>query len=314
MKPNTEFDQTNINYPNFLFFMVDNLDKWRRAGQIAAQAREYGRSLIKPGASLLEVSDKIEAKIKQLGAGMAFPAQISCDSIAAHYCAHPRDDIVFDKQVVCLDVGVEVDGCIGDTACTVDLSGGNEDLVQASKDALAAAIEAVKKGASMGQIGAEIQKAISAKGFAPVRNLSGHGISEYEIHTKPSVPNFDSGETNKPQKGSIIAIEPFATNGKGLIQEAGASTIYSLIKSKPVRDPFARKLLKHLEQLKGLPFTTRWLYRDFSPVKVAFALRELTRIKALHSYPPLVEVGHGLVSQAEHTLYIGDEIEVLTEI
>lgn len=293
--------------------MVDNIDKWRRAGKIAGQVREYGRALIKPGASLLDVSDKIEAKIKELGAGIAFPAQISCDSIAAHYCAHPRDDIIFDKQVVCLDVGVQLDGCIGDTACTVDLSGDHADLVQASRDALEAAITAVKSGSTMGEIGAAIQKSITSQGFAPVRNLSGHGISEYEIHTKPSVPNFDSGEANKPDKGSIIAIEPFATNGKGLIHEAGASTIFSLLRSKPVRDPFSKKLLKYLEMYKGMPFTTRWLYREFSPVKVAFALRELTRIKALHSYPPLVEVGHGIVSQAEHTLYIGDEIEILTQ-
>lgn len=294
--------------------MIENLDKWRQAGKIAGQVREYGKSLIKPGASLLEVSDKIEDKIRELGAGMAFPAQISCDHIAAHYCAHPRDDIIFDKQVVCLDVGIEIEGCIGDTACTVDLSGENEKLVNASKDALEAAISIVKVGTTLGEIGKVIQTAITKYGFAPVRNLSGHGIAPYNIHTKPSVPNFDSGEKNILEQGMIVAIEPFATTGKGLIQEAGVSTIFSLIKPKPVRDPFSKKLLQYLERYNGLPFTTRWLYREFPPVKVAFALRELTRIGALHSYPPLVEVQHGIVSQAEHTLYIGDEVEVLTMI
>ena len=63
----------------------EDLEKFRKAGKITAEALEYGKSLIKPGASLLEVSELIEKKIEALGGKPAFPAQISMDSIAAHY-------------------------------------------------------------------------------------------------------------------------------------------------------------------------------------------------------------------------------------
>ena len=71
-------------------------DDWIKAGKIAAEALWYGKTLIKPGVSLLEVSDKVEQKIAELGGKLAFPTQISCDNIAAHYCADPKDDIVFE--------------------------------------------------------------------------------------------------------------------------------------------------------------------------------------------------------------------------
>ena len=64
--------------------------------------------------------DKIEEKIEELGAKPAFPAQISCNHLAAHFCPD-EDDIIFSDQLACLDVGVHVEGYIGDNAVTVDL-------------------------------------------------------------------------------------------------------------------------------------------------------------------------------------------------
>src|SRR3989338_2101142 len=152
---------------------MEDLDNWRKAGKIAAEALAYGKQLIKPGASLLEVTEKVEKKIFELGGVPAFPAQISCDDIAAHYCAYSDDKIIFKEQLVNLDVGVAVDGYIGDTACSVDLSGKNQKLIEAAESALSAAIEAVKQGKTLGEIGKAIQKAIESFGFSPVRNLSG---------------------------------------------------------------------------------------------------------------------------------------------
>ena len=90
---------------------------------------------------MLDVTEKVEAKIKELGGKLAFPTQLSCNEIAAHYCAFENDDIVFEDQLVCLDVGVHVDGCIGDNALTVDVSGNNKELLKASEEALKAATE-----------------------------------------------------------------------------------------------------------------------------------------------------------------------------
>ena len=115
---------------------MEDIENYKKAGKIAGEALQYGKSLIKKDASMLEVADKIEAKIKELGGELAFPVQMSLNEAAAHYCPDEDDKTVFSDQLVCLDVGVHVNGCIGDTACSVDLSGQHGDLVKASQEAL----------------------------------------------------------------------------------------------------------------------------------------------------------------------------------
>ncbi len=293
---------------------AEEIESCRKAGKIAAEALEYGKSLVKEGAKLLDVSDLIEKKIAELGGNPAFPAQISCDSIAAHYCAEPDDKTVFEKQVCSIDVGVHLGGFIGDTAATVDLSGAFTDLVKASEEALKEAIKIIQIGTPVNEIGKTIQETISSFGFSPIKNLTGHGLSKFNIHDKPTIPNFDTGEKTELEKGMVIAIEPFATNGAGMIYEREQGNIFSLIQKKPVRSQFARQILKEIEKYEGLPFTTRWLARKFSLPTVNFALRELLKNDIIKSYPPLPEKNKGIVSQAEHSLIIGDKIEVTTKL
>ncbi|NOZ80980.1 MAG: type II methionyl aminopeptidase [DPANN group archaeon] len=293
--------------------MEKDLADWRSAGRISARALEYGRTLIRPGAKLLDASDKIEEKIRALGGEPAFPAQISLDHNAAHYCADPDDLTIFKDQVCCLDVGAHVNGAIGDNALTVDLSGKHQDLVQAARDALDNAVAIIRPGITLGEIGKTIQETIQKAGFAPIKNLSGHGLDRYQVHTPPQIPNFDSGETATLEEGMIIAIEPFATTGRGLIKETDTANIFSMEQPRPVRNPLARKLTKELTELRGLPFTSRWLTRKYPAFKVAFALKELSQHHVIHSYPPLIEVDHGLVAQAEHSLLITEDgNEILT--
>jgi methionyl aminopeptidase len=293
---------------------MEDPDKWREAGRIASQALRYGEGLIRPGARLLDVTEKIEEKIVELGGGFAFPPQLSCDHIAAHYCAEPDDNIVLDKQLVCLDVGVEVDGCIGDNALSVDLSGENTDLVKASREALNNAIKIIQIGTTLGEIGRTIQETIESHGFSPIKNLSGHGLSRYDIHAPPSIPNYDTGDDTALEKGMTIAIEPFATNGAGLIYETDKANIFSLVAEKPVRSLITRQILRDIKAYKGLPFTTRWLTRKYPQFKVSFALKELLNLEAIRKYPPLPDKNKGLVSQAEHSLLIDDKVEVLTKV
>ncbi len=291
---------------------MEDLDNWIKAGKIAHEALFYGKDLIKKGASYADVTDKIEAKIFELGAKPAFPVQISMNEVAAHFTVDPGEDIVFDNQLVSLDVGVHVDGCIGDNALTVDLSGNNKELVKASEDALKAAIETVKLGCDLGTIGKAIHDAITNYGFSPIKNLSGHGLDKFNIHAKPTIPNFDTGDKTKLEKGTVIAIEPFATDGAGIIYESGPGNLFALIQRKPVRSPIARKVLMEIEEYENLPFSTKWLSKKFSVPQIKFALMELKNIGAVKEYPPLIDRNKGMVSQAEHTLLIDDEVVVLT--
>jgi len=247
----------------------ETLVKLKKAGKIAAEARDFGISLIKKENTLLDVTKKVEDKILKLGGGMAFPPQISLNDCAAHFYPDEDDNIIFKDQVCSLDVGVHIDGFIGgDTAKTVDLS---------------------------------------------VRNLSGHGLDEYNIHTKPSIPNYDNGDSTELVEDQLIAIEPFASKGAGIVYESGNATVFQLMGKKPVRNIFTRQILKELEKFKGLPFCKRWLVEKFSLPKVNFALRELNNLEILREYPPLVDKNHGVISQAEHTIIVKDKPIILTK-
>jgi len=292
----------------------EDIEKLKKAGKITAQVREYGFSLIKKEESMVEVLDKIEEKIKELGGKPAFPAQISCNHIAAHYCPDDEDKTVFSDQLVCLDVGVHVNGFIGDTAVTVDLSGKYADLIKAAEDALDNAVKIIKPGITLGEIGKTIQETIQSYNFAPVKNLSGHGLGKYEIHTKPNIPNFDNGDKTKIENGMVFAIEPFASTGAGIVQDSGTATVFELSNKKPVRNPITRQVLEEIGSYENLPFTTRWLTRKFGN-KAKYALKEMGQLGMLHAHPPLADKDKGMISQAEHSILVDDDgnVVVLTQ-
>lgn len=288
-------------------------EKYRKAGKLAGEALKYGLSLIKPGVPVIDICKKVDEKILELGGRPAFPAQVSLNDVAAHFC--PDDDsLVLSDQVVSLDVGVHIDGFIGDTAATVDLSGNNDKLIAASKEALENAIKMIKPGVSLGEIGGVIHDTITSHGFSPVRNLSGHGLGEYQIHTKPSIPNYDNGDGTELKEGDIFAIEPFASDGAGVIYESSNPTLFTLIDSKPVRGMMTRQVIKEIDKYHGLPFCTRWLIEKFGKAKTLFAIREMRTLEMLNEHPPLIDKDHGLVSQAEHTILVTKEgCEILTK-
>jgi len=163
-------------------------------------------------------------------------------------------------------------------------------------------------------IGKVIHETITSFGFSPVRNLSGHGLDQFNIHSPPSIPNFDNGNETELKEDQLIAIEPFASKGAGIVYESGNATVFQLTGKKPVRNIFTRQILKELEKYNGLPFCRRWLVEKFSLPKVNFALRELKSLEILREYPPLVDKEHGLVSQAEHTIIIKEKPIILTKI
>ncbi len=290
-----------------------DLENWRKAGKISAVALEYGRKLIKKGTPLVEVCDAVDAKIVELGAKPSFPSQVSVDHIAAHYCPEDGDKTILDSQVCKLDIGACFEGCLGDNALTVDLSGKNAELVAASEKALQNAIKIVKAGVTLGEIGAAIKDTIASYGFSPIRNLSGHGLGKFEIHTKPTVPNFDNGDRTELEENEVIAIEPFATNGKGMIYESSNPEVFMQASDRQTRDPGVRKILDKIRGYEMLPFAKRWLVKDFGALKVSLALRVLEQQGIVQSFPPLIEEAKGLVSQAEKTLLVKkDGCEILT--
>ncbi|QQG39191.1 MAG: type II methionyl aminopeptidase [Candidatus Woesearchaeota archaeon] len=280
-------------------------EKWIGAGKIGSNALLQGAKLIKAGVSLLEVAEKIESIIIKAGAKPAFPCNISINDLAAHFTPNLNDKQVFNENdVVKLDVGAQIDGCICDNAITVDLSGKNNDLVKASRDAVENAVKIVKPGLEIREIGKVIEEAIKSYGFNPITNLCGHGIEEYTQHAGLMIPNYDNKSTIKLKEGQVIAIEPFATSGEGHVTEGAPSNIYRLVNLKPVRDKNAREVLGFIaENYKTLPFAKRWVIKELG-AKANFGFLFLEKQGNLSSYPQLPERSKKLVSQAEHTVIV----------
>ena len=289
------------------------MDDWEKAGKITSEVLEYGKSLIKTDINVKNIVEKIEEKIFELNGRPAFPVQISINEVAAHFIPL-TDDLRFKKgDLVKLDVGVEVNGKIGDSALSVDL-GNNKDLIKASEKALEEAIKIVKVNVKINKIGEVIEEVIKNKGFKVIKNLSGHEIKEYEEHSGLTIPNYDNKDETKLKKGQIIAIEPFATIGSGYVEDGKESGIYKILNIKQVRNEMTRDVLKYIvEEYKTLPFSKNWLLKKFSPFKVNFALRVMEKENILHQYKQLIERSKEKVSQAEHTLLIDDNVKVLTK-
>jgi len=286
------------------------MDDWIKAGEIASKVRKYGKKLVKPGTSILEVSEKIESKILELGGKPAFPAQFSKNNIAAHYNAIIEDNSKFEEgDLIKFDHGVHVNGAIADTAVSIDL-GDNSKLIKASERALKAAIEVIRPGITNGEVGRVISETISEYGFNPIRNLSGHGLDRYVVHTSPSMVNYDSGERIKLKKGQKIAIEPFASTGYGLIVEGKNSQIYSLSEDKNVRNTYARNILKHVKkEYKTLPFAKRNLLSKFNKFQIVVGVSNLLKEGILKEYSILPEKDpNALISQTEHTVIVGERV------
>ncbi|MDD5651011.1 MAG: type II methionyl aminopeptidase [Candidatus Nanoarchaeia archaeon] len=287
-----------------------------KAGKIASQAREYGRTLIKENASVLEIAEKVEKKILDLGGQIAFPVDVSCNQIAAHDSPRYKDDRVLLKgDLVKLDLGAHLNGNIVDTACTVEIGTKKYyEMIQVVEEALNNAIKLATPGRKIYEIGNAIEETIVSKKFSPVRNLSGHEIDNYILHAGLTIPNYNNGNKTELKEGQIFAIEPFATYGDGIVVEGKPSEVYGLNIEKPVRDANAKMILKHIkENYKTLPFCKRWIANKFNLLKANLVLNTLEKEGIVRQYMQLVERSKANVSQAEHTIVVSDKPIVLTK-
>jgi methionyl aminopeptidase len=294
----------------------EKVEKYIKAGEIVKKVRDFAWEITRQGISFSELANKIEKKIIELGANPAFPVNISVNEIAAHDTAKIGDGRILEKgNLVKVDIGAHLDGYIADTAFTKEISTNQSgDLIRACEEALEAALEAIRPGIKVSELGRVIAEQIKSFGFIPVSNLSGHVVERYKLHLGKTIPNFDNRSNRVLELGDACAIEPFATLGVGYVIETKESEIFRLLEKKPVRFPLARRILDWVsEERKELPFARRWLAERFWTRGLEVALVELVRSKAIKNYPILREKGLGLVSQAEHTVLLLEEPIVTTK-
>ena len=297
------------------------IDSYIKAGKIVSKIRSDASEMIKEGCLVLDLVEYVEGEILKQDAEIAFPCNVSINEVAAHYTSPANDKTVIHAgDLVKLDLGAMVNGCIADSAVTI-MAGGNidekfsqdqinenQELIEASAAGLEAAIATVRAGVELNKIGAAVHEAINDFDFNPIFNLMGHSLEQYNLHAGISVPNYDNNDTFKLDEGQAVAIEPFATTGIGHVNDAPGHFIYSYIANKPFRMKSTQKVLNYIQNNNQyVPFSGRWITDKFGERRGGIALKQLSDAMAIYPYAPLKEKKGCFVSQKEHTLIVEKE-------
>jgi methionyl aminopeptidase len=201
------------------------LEKMRRSGQIVRQVLETVKALVASGVSTMDLERVAEEKIKELGAKPAFKGYYDYPCVL---CTSVNNEIIHgipsekrilkDGDIVSIDCGVVLDGYYGDSAITVPVgktvTAELKKLLDVTETSLRKAIEEVRLGKTVGDVGAAVQEYVEANGFSVVRDFVGHGIGT-RLHEEPQVPNYGvRGHGTRLREGMVLAIEPMVNIGK----------------------------------------------------------------------------------------------------
>lgn len=281
------------------------IDDYVKAGKIASQVREIARTKNWVGKTLYEICESVENEIRVRGGKCAFPVNTSLNEIAAHYTAEPNDPkVLTDTDLIKIDLGVQVNGYIADTAVSVSYDSEFDMLVRTAEEALRSAMSMVKEGTKSSDIGRIIEKTVKQNGLIPIANLSGHSLEQYTIHAGKSIPNIWSIGSFSLSVKETYACEPFVTTSKGLgfVREGRTKNIFGLVSRKKTKNEKANKLLDHIwENFNMLPFALRWITKEMDEKDARSLLDELIKNKVVRAYPVLIESNEQRVAQAEHT-------------
>ena len=198
-------------------------EKTRIAGSIAAGALDEVSKIVKPGISTNEIDKTCYEYINDHKAYSAplyyrgFPK--SCCTSVNHVVCHgiPSEKILRDGDIMNVDVTALKEGWHGDTSRMFkvgEVSVKAEKLIQTTYEAMMKAIEVVKDGVLLGDIGSAIQSHVESNGFSVVQDFCGHGIGQ-SFHQEPNVLHYGKkGTGEKIKSGMIFTIEPMINLGR----------------------------------------------------------------------------------------------------
>lgn len=313
-------------------------NKWedfRKGAEIHRRVRHKAQSSIKPGMTMTEIADLIENSVRNyasadhtLKAGIGFPTGLSINHVAAHYTPNAGDkNVLKQNDVMKVDIGVHVNGRICDSAFTMAFNneGRYDNLLQAVKEATNTGIKEAGIDVRLNDIGGAIQEVMESYEVEldgkvyPVKcikNLNGHNIGDFVIHSGKTVPIVANGDMTKMEEGETFAIETFGTTGNGYVLTEGEVSHYALNQDISDMTPptdRAKSLLKTIQSNFGtLPWCRRYLDRTGED-KYLLALNQLVRAGIVEDYPPLVDIKGSYTAQFEHTILLHpDRKEVVT--
>lgn len=202
------------------------IDRMREACQIARGILAEISDACRPGATTKEVDEKAAHLIAEAGCRSAFLGyRLGAVTFPGNICISINEEVVHgiggprkieDGDIVKLDVGVVHRGWVGDTAATVavgTIAPEVAELLRVTETALEQGIQQARGGARLGDIGAAVEKHVTAEGLSIVRDFVGHGVGR-KLHEEPQVPNYGKAGTGpKLRPGMTLAIEPMVNLG-----------------------------------------------------------------------------------------------------
>ncbi len=198
------------------------IQNMKKAGEILANLHKEIGKMIKPGISTQEIDKFVEKYLEERG---AYPEQkgyhgypyATCASINDEIChGYPRQEPLKDGDIVTIDMVVNVDGWLADSAWSYAVGNVSDEarkLLDITKEALYKGIEQAVVGNRLGDIGHAIQSFVEAQGYSVVRDFVGHGIGK-NMHEDPQVPHYGiPGRGQRLVEGMVITIEPMINIG-----------------------------------------------------------------------------------------------------
>ncbi|KAF8002838.1 hypothetical protein HF325_002083 [Metschnikowia pulcherrima] len=269
---------------------------FRKGAEIHRRVRAKAQQNIRPGMSMLEIADLIENSIRgytnndhTLTQGIGFPTGLSVNHVAAHYTPNSSDTMLLKQEdVMKVDIGVHVNGHIVDSAFTLTFDDKYDNLLTAVREATYTGVKEAGIDVRLNDIGGAIQEVmesyemeLNGKTYPIkcIRNLNGHNIGDYVIHSGKTVPIVANGDMTKMEEGETFAIETFGTTGKGYVISQGERNFGTL--------PWCRRYLERAGEDKYL-----------------LALNQLVRAGVVEDYPPLVDTTGSYTAQYEHTILL----------
>jgi methionyl aminopeptidase len=198
------------------------IEKMRASGQLVGRVLRELRQMVEPGMTTLEVNDAADKMILDAG---AYPTFKGYNGFPFSICASVNEQVVHgfpsryelkEGDIFSIDVGVTLDGFVGDTAATIPVGRVSDDLlklIRVTEECLLLAIDKCRAGNHVGDIGYAVQSHAEAHGYSIVRDYVGHGIGR-RMHEDPQIPNYGKpGKGPKIKKGYVFAVEPMINLG-----------------------------------------------------------------------------------------------------
>ena len=220
-----------------------------RANRIVVEILELMRDMARPGVTTAQINAMAEEELAKRGAKSPFKgySPMGLPPYPAVVCVSVNDVIVHgipnraklqEGDILGLDFGSIFEGFVGDAAVTVPIgkvSPRAQVLMDTTRECLELAIEEMRPGRHIGDIGAAVQEHAESRGFHVIRTFVGHGIGR-KMHEEPQVYNFGKRGRGVPlREGMVLAIEPMlceiGSKLRSRIERAGSNGVIQDVKT-----------------------------------------------------------------------------------